>query len=58
MHWCTKNHQKHIRIEKILAPQIKGGQEFKKTNHQTLEKLKLNHPKKICSCFVVIKVQT
>jgi hypothetical protein len=57
MHWCTKNHQKHIRIEKILAPKIKGSKTQKKT-HQTFKKLKSNHPKKICSCFVAIRVQT
>jgi hypothetical protein len=57
MHWCTKNHKKHIRIEKILAPKIKGSKTQKK-NHQTLKKLKSNHPKKICSCFVAIRVQT
>jgi hypothetical protein len=44
--WCIKNHQKQIRIEKVIAPQSREAQELQKkkqnkTNHQTLQSLNL-----------------
>jgi hypothetical protein len=35
-YWCLhgiKNRQKRNRIEKVMAPQSRGGENFKKTNH-------------------------
>jgi len=46
-YWCIKgttNHQKHIRMEKVMAPQSRGGLEFLK-NHWTPQRLSLEHQK-------------
>jgi hypothetical protein len=35
--WHIKNCQKHIRIEKVTAPQVEGVKNSEKTNHQMLQ---------------------
>jgi murein L,D-transpeptidase YafK len=54
--WCTKNHQKRIRIEKVTAPQSRGGQELKKKNKSpNATKSILDHPKN--SLYVVLLLE-
>jgi hypothetical protein len=55
--WCTKDHQKHIRIEKVIAPKV---EEVKNSKEQTPKhyKASFRSPKKFfVYCFVTIKVQ-
>ncbi len=52
---CIKNHQKWNKIENVMAPQSKKGQEFKK---QTTTCYKGRFPKhQKISFYVVIKIQ-
>jgi hypothetical protein len=49
--WCIKNHQKQIRIEKVIAPQSREGQELQKNKTKqnkppNTTKPKPDHPKK------------
>jgi hypothetical protein len=57
--WHINNCKKHIRNEKVMAPQSKGGQKLKKDNlasHST--KADSQTPKKFfVFCFVVFRVQ-
>ncbi len=56
--WGTKNHQKHNRIEKIMAPQSREGQKLKKNKPPNGTKVSSETPKRIVvCCFIVIKVQ-
>jgi hypothetical protein len=50
--WCTKNHLKETRIEKVMDPQSREGQELKK---QTTEWYKAcsQTPKKIPSMLLL-----
>jgi hypothetical protein len=55
--WCTKNLQKHIRIDKVMASQIRG---VKNSKRKTTEHYKFGFqtPEKLfVSCFGVIRVQ-
>jgi hypothetical protein len=55
--WCTKNYWKRNRIEKVMVPQNKSVQKFKKTNKSMLQ-ASSQTPKKLYVCsFVVINVQ-
>jgi len=55
--WCTKNYWKWNTIEKVMVPQNKRVQKFKKTNKSMLQ-ASSQTPKKLCVCsFVVINVQ-
>ncbi len=55
---CIKNYQKWSRIENVMAPQIRGGQELKKINHQNATKTSSQTPTKflIC-CSITIRAQ-
>jgi hypothetical protein len=53
--WCTKNYQKWIRIEKVTAPQSRGGQELQKNKSLHATKPVLNHPKN--SLYVVLLLE-
>jgi len=44
-----------LEIEKIMAPQNKGGEELKKTNHRIVQKPKPNHPKKLYVVMLLLK---
>jgi hypothetical protein len=44
--WHIKNHQKWNRIEKVMAPPNKRGQELKKTKPSNATRPVLEHPKK------------
>jgi hypothetical protein len=53
--WRTKNYQKNNRIEKVMVPQSRKGQELKK--NKPLQRPILEHPKKfIVCCSISIKV--
>jgi hypothetical protein len=48
------NRQKQIRIEKVMTPQSRGGQELKKNKPSNITKPILNHLKK--SLYVVLSL--
>jgi hypothetical protein len=46
--------ENELEMRKLWPPTIKGGQELKKANHQTLDKLVIKHPKN--SLYAVLLV--
>jgi hypothetical protein len=54
--WCTKNHQKRNRIEKVMAPQSKGGQELQKKPPNATMADSQTPTKLFVCCSIVIKV--
>jgi hypothetical protein len=52
--WRTKNHQKHIRIEKVTAPQNKKGQELKKNKPLNVTKPVPEHPQNSLSVGMLL----
>jgi hypothetical protein len=51
--WCTKTHQKYNKIEKMMAPQSRRGQEFKK-NPPNATKIGSQTPTKFFACALLL----
>jgi hypothetical protein len=51
--WHTKNCQKQIKVEKVTAPQSRGGQELKKHKTANATKPVPEHPKH-ASCVALL----
>jgi hypothetical protein len=51
-----KNHQKHNKVEKVMAPQNRGGQNLKKKPSNATKASSQTPKIKFVCCFIVIKV--
>jgi hypothetical protein len=48
--------ENELEMRKLWPPKVKGGQELKKPNHQTLHKLVIEHPKNsLCAILSVLE---